>query len=100
MNWKKIEGFEWDEGNKEKNWKKHKVTMKETEEVFLNKPQSVFEDTKHSTKEKRYIIVGKNNFGRLLIVFFTLRKNKIRIISARDQGRTERKKYEKNKTYS
>lgn len=99
-NWKKIEHFDWDEGNREKNWKKHKVTIKEAEEVFLNKPQSVFEDIKHSLKEKRYAIVGKNNFGRLLIVFFTIRKNQIRIISARDQSKAERRKYEKNKTYS
>jgi uncharacterized protein len=96
--WEKIEGFEWDKGNKDKNWIKHRITIKEAEEVFFNKPQSVFDDIKHSQKEKRYTIVGKNNSGKLLTVFFTLRNNKIRIISARNQSKKERRQNEKNKT--
>lgn len=97
FNWEEIEGFEWDEENKDKNLHKHNVTIKETEEVFFNSPQSTFRDKKHSVVEQRYVIVGKSNAGRLLIVFFTIRSGKIRIISARDQSRKERKKYEKAK---
>lgn len=96
VDWKKLERFDWDEGNREKNWKKHKVTIKEAEEVFANKPLKFVPDEKHSKVETRYVAYGKTNNNRRLSVFFTIRKNIFRIISARDQSRKERKAYEKN----
>ena len=45
--------FEWDEGNSEKNWKKHKVSQKECVEVFAHNP-FILEDRLHSQKEDRY----------------------------------------------
>ncbi len=96
VNWKKIERFEWDEGNREKNWKKHKVTIKEAEEIFANKPLQFVPDLKHSKRENRYFAFGKTNNNRMLTVIFTVRKNTFRIISARNQDRKERKAYEKN----
>jgi len=90
----KLNGFDWDEGNKEKNWAKHKVDYKESEEIFFNKPLLIDEDVKHSFKEKRFEALGQTNKGRGLFVAFTIRNNKIRIISARDQDGKERKKYE------
>ena len=51
--------FDWNEGNKEKNWIKHRVTIKETEQVFFNNPRIIWKDDKHSTLEERYIILGK-----------------------------------------
>lgn len=92
------EEFVWDSGNDTKSWKKHGVTAKESEEVFANIPRYVFPDRQHSQKEDRYALYGKTDAGRLLTVIFTLRKNSVRIISARDQSRKERKDYEnKNK---
>jgi|SRR3989344_6052846 len=90
--------FDWDEGNKDKNWKKHKVFYKEAEEVFFNKPLEIFEDPMHSSLEQRYVIYGFTNKDRKLTVVFTYRRNKIRVISARNQSKKERIIYEKNKT--
>lgn len=96
----KIEGFDWDVGNIDKSWKKHLVSSKEAEEVFINKYVFYF-DEKHSQKEDRYVLYGVTNNKRLLIVVFTLRKGLIRVVSARDQNKKERSKYEKeNKTNS
>lgn len=90
----KLEGFEWDQWNVNKNWEKHKVDYKECEEIFINEPVRIFDDNIHSKSEKRYAALGKTNKGRCLVVFFTIRKKKIRIISARDQGQKDRKVYE------
>ena len=87
--------FEWDEGNKEKSKLKHKVTIKEAEEVFINEPRFLFEDKKHSGKEIRYGMFGATNLGRKLAVVFTVRAEKVRIITARDMSKKERKAYEK-----
>lgn len=87
--------FEWDKGNIDKNFKKHGVTDKEAEEVFGSQRKTIMEDEKHSLKELRYMLWGKTKTGRELTVFFTLRKNKVRIISARDMSRKERRAYEK-----
>lgn len=91
----KVVAFEWDKGNIDKNLKKHDVSNQEAEEVFFNKPIVFSEDKKHSTTEKRYMIWGKTNTNRSLTIFFTIRKNKIRIISARDMHKKERGEYEK-----
>lgn len=89
----KIEGFEWDEGNKEKNFRKHKVTYREAEEIFENLPLRLYNDPKHSKLEERYPAYGKTNDNKPLTVVFTVRDNKIRIISARPQHKKERSQY-------
>ena len=92
------EGFLWDEGNSEKNWIKHKVSKLECEEIFFNLPLVVSDDAKHSDYETRYYALGKTKFERHLFVVFTIRTNLIRVISARDMNKKERKIYgQKNK---
>ncbi len=86
--------FEWDKGNIDKN-KKHNVENKESEETFVGEKKFIIRDEKHSLRERRYMLWGKAKTGRKLTVFFTLRKNKVRIISARDMSRKERIAYEK-----
>lgn len=88
-----IEGFEWDQGNLE-HIDKHQVSYKECEEVFLNTPLRMNEDKAHSQEEDRLEVLGKTDKGRLIFLVFTVRKNKIRVISARDQNRKERKNYQ------
>ena len=90
----KIEGFEWDKGNVEKNKKKHNVNPEECEQIFFNMPLILFNDEKHSGKEERFGALGKTDKGRKLAIFFTLRKNKIRVISARNQGKGDRVTYD------
>ena len=86
-------GFDWDSANREKNWIQHKVTWWECEEAFFNQPLYVFPDAGHSLAEERHYVLGKTNQGRLLFIVFTRRKNRIRIISARDMHKKERKIY-------
>ncbi len=86
-------GFEWDEGNTDKNWIKHGVSWLECEQVFFNLPLVVMGDPKHSRKEERYFALGHTDTGRGLFVVFTIRRDKIRVISARDMSRAERKLY-------
>lgn len=92
-----MDGFDWDEWNRNKNWISHKVTFRECEEVFFDKHVVVYEDTKHSTNEKRFGILSKTANDRLLHINFTVKEHKIRVISARDMNRKERKHYEETK---
>ncbi|OGR80465.1 MAG: hypothetical protein A3I11_09040 [Elusimicrobia bacterium RIFCSPLOWO2_02_FULL_39_32] len=88
--------FEWDNHNIEKNWKKHKVRFSECEEVFLNEPLILAEVDKSKIlyREERQLAYGQSNVGRSLFVVFTIRQEMIRVISARDMNRKERRFYE------
>ena len=88
-----IQNFEWDKGNLTKNWVRHNVHYSECEEVFFNEPYIAEEDAVHSVKEKRFYILGKTDRNRLLFIVFTKRGKKIRVISARDMSKKERKIY-------
>jgi uncharacterized DUF497 family protein len=91
-----IEGFDWDSGNGRKSADKHDVSQAEAESIFFNDPLIIVGDTRHSEQEPRLNALGKTSQGRLLHVTFTLRQNAtlIRVISARDMHRKERKAYE------
>ena len=88
-----IEGFQWDKGNKEKNRARHRVAWWECEQVFFNFPLFTFPDLKHSEKEQRHYALGKTDASRHLFVVFTSRGSMIRVISAREMNRKERKVY-------
>ncbi len=88
-------GFEWDQGNITKNWDKHDVSTGECEQIFFNKPLIVKRDREHSKIENRYYVLGRTNMNRLLFVVFTVRNEKIRIISARDMTISEIERYQK-----
>jgi uncharacterized DUF497 family protein len=89
----RFRGFDWDDANREKNWLRHKVTWQECEEVFFNQPLYVYPDQRHSLTEERFYALGKTNGSRFLFVVFTRRKTRIRIISARDMRKKERRVY-------
>lgn len=86
--------FVWDKGNKDKNWLKHKVSNQECEEVFEDKNKKIFKDPVHSQTEKRYILIGMTKNEKLLFIVFTMRNEKVRIISARNINKKERRLYE------
>lgn len=88
---KQYEGFEWDEGNSEKNWIRHRVSNNECEEVFFNRPILVAENRIHSETENRFYLLGQTDTKRKLFISFTIRGKKIRVISARDMSKRERK---------
>lgn len=87
-------GFQWDEGNADKNWELHHVSMAEAEEAFFNRPLVVAADAKHSEKEIRLAALGKTDADRALTIVFTVREDLVRVISARDMSRKERGFYE------
>ncbi|MGH9808585.1 MAG: BrnT family toxin [Terriglobia bacterium] len=91
-----ITGFDWDVGNSRKSADKHDVSQAEVEGVFFNDPLIIVEDTKHSEREPRLNALGKTAQNRLLHITFTLRQNEtlLRVISARDMHRKERRAYE------
>lgn len=90
----KCTGFEWDAYNTEKLRTRHGVDPTESEQVFFNRPFVVGDDSKHSEKENRFFVLGKTDTGRLLFLVFTVRNNRIRVISARDMNRKEREFYQ------
>lgn len=90
----KCTGFEWDEYNADKIWGKHHVTPSECEQVFFNLPLVVQGDVNHSEVEDRFYVLGQTDASRLLFLVFTVRNNKIRVISARDMNRKERRVYQ------
>jgi uncharacterized DUF497 family protein len=89
-------GFQWDEANVTKIWEKHKVTPAECEQIFFNMPMVAAEDTRHSQRELLFYTLGQTDLGRRLFAVFTIRNKLIRVISARDMSRKERKEYERS----
>lgn len=86
--------FEWDPGKASSNWRKHGVSFREASTVF-NDPWSVtFSDPEHSYGEERYIIIGLSDANRILVVSHTDRSYRVRLISAREATRHERRFYE------
>ena len=90
-----VAGFQWDDGNADKNFLAAGVENWECEQVFFNEPLLVLDDARHSAMEKRWAALGSTDAGRALIVVFTKRDQMIRVISARDMNRKERAFYEK-----
>lgn len=87
--------FEWDKHNAGHVRKRHQIEPSECEEVFLNLPLTVQLDPGHSQSEGRYHALGKTNTERILLVVFTVRNKKIRVVTAREPSRKERTAYEK-----
>lgn len=85
--------FQWDEGNGLKSFVKHGITSEQSEQVFFH-PYVLKPDKRHSALEDRLNLIGKTDSGKVLFMSFTVRNNKIRIISARSADKKERKVYE------
>ncbi|MEI7579518.1 MAG: BrnT family toxin [bacterium] len=89
MNRNDLLEFVWDQGNLDKNLKKHHVSNEEIEQTFWDPNKKALKDHKHSELENRQILLGKTFAGRLLFIVFTVRQGKIRVISARDLNKKE-----------
>jgi len=87
--------FEWDPEKAASNVAKHGVTFEEAQTVFQDDLFVAFEDPDHSQGESRLIILGQSTTrSRLLVVAYTERRKAIRLISAREATRKERRAYE------
>jgi uncharacterized DUF497 family protein len=86
--------FEWDEEKNAANLQKHGLSFEEAATVFGDPLSDTFDDPDHSAEEGRFITIGTSERGRLLIVAHTDRDDRIRIISARELTKQERRSYE------
>lgn len=86
--------FEWDETKEKSNLRKHGVSFTEGESIFYDSLSITISDPDHSDEEHRFIDIGTSNKNRVLVVVYTERENRIRIISVRKATNAERKMYE------
>jgi uncharacterized DUF497 family protein len=85
--------FQWDDGNSDKNWRKHQVSQGEIEQSFLNRPLVIASADQRNDRSQRYYALGMADNERLLFVVFTIRSDLIRVVSARPMSRRERRVY-------
>jgi uncharacterized DUF497 family protein len=90
--------FSWDVRKAQVNYEKHRVAFEEAATVFADPDGLDWEDLERSREEKRYKRLGESVVGRILLIVYTVRrtahgKETIRIISARQASRKERKAY-------
>jgi hypothetical protein len=86
--------FEWDNQKSISNDQKHGVSFQEAITVFGDSLAISFNDPDHSLNESRFLMFGLSKLNRLLTVSFTERNNVVRIISAREITKSERRIYE------
>jgi uncharacterized DUF497 family protein len=86
--------FSWNEAKAHRNLKKHRVSFDEAITVFADPLFLIAADDDHSIDEKRFVIMGESNKGRILVIAYAERENDTRIISAREATLKERKNYE------
>ncbi|MFT5042490.1 MAG: uncharacterized DUF497 family protein [Hyphomicrobiaceae bacterium] len=89
----RCEGFEWDEANVSHIAERHDVRAVECEQALLNRPLVVADDRAHSQNESRYYALGRTDDGRHLFVVMTVKGSFLRVVTARDMSRRERKEY-------
>jgi uncharacterized protein len=87
--------FEWDSEKANSNRKKHGISFDEARTVFADPREMTIFDADHSEDEDRYVSMGLSGLGRVIVVSYTERDDRIRIISARVASRRERTQYEK-----
>ena len=86
--------FEWDLKKAATNLKKHGVSFDDAATVFADSLSATQFDREHSAREERFITMGVDQSGKLLLIAHTDRGGYIRIISARKATTAERKGYE------
>jgi uncharacterized DUF497 family protein len=91
--------FEWDRRKAKANLRKHGVSFEEAQTVFTDPLSMTLPDPDHSEDEERFIDIGMSDNRRVLVVVYTERGRRIRLISARKATPVERKQYEEEETY-
>ncbi len=88
--------FEWDDDKAESNLAAHGVTFAEARTAFSDSAHVELYDEDHSEDEGRFAAIGFSSKGRLLLVVFTPRGERMRIISARMAEHDEEEVYEQS----
>ena len=83
--------YQWDENKAASNLRKHRIDFADAVSVFADELAITTADIR--SEEERFVILGLDAFGRVLVVVYTLRSPEIRLISARKATRTERQQY-------
>lgn len=86
--------FEWEPDKAAENLRKHGVSFEEAVSIFFDSLSATAQDRGHELYERRFVTFGLSLSGRLLAVAHTERRNRIRLITAREATRAERKLYE------
>ncbi|MBI3653614.1 MAG: BrnT family toxin [Acidobacteria bacterium] len=89
--------FEWDEEKAKANLKRHKISFDEAKTVFDDPFTITIDDPKHSRIEERFVDIGTSTKGRILVVVYTQRGDRIRLISGRKATEWEREIYEEKR---
>lgn len=90
--------FEWDENKNEIDKRKHGLSFEEAQEVFYDDNAILFDDPDHSFGEERFLIIGMIKSSKICIVSHCYRNsdNVIRLISAREATKREKKTYQES----
>ena len=88
--------LEWDAKKATANLRKHGVSFAEASTVFGDPLSTAFPDPDHSVDEQRYLTIGLSTGGTLMVVGYTEREGRARIITARKVTPRERTFYEKH----
>ncbi len=86
--------FEWDNSKAAKNKKKHGISFHEAATIFGDPLAITFNDPDHSQNEQRLITFGASRLNRYIVVSHTERNGKMRIVSAREMLKHERRIHE------
>ena len=86
------EAFEWDDDKAARNWRDHGITFEMARDAFRDPFAVEWVDDRHGDNEERFALLGMVE-GRLLFVSYTLRGQRIRVISARKAEPNERRRY-------
>lgn len=87
--------FEWDEVKAVANLQKHGVGFDEAQTVFNDPVAITVFDQSHSGDEDRFVDIGHSSHGRVVVVIYTERGERVRIISARLATSSEQQQYER-----
>jgi uncharacterized DUF497 family protein len=85
--------YQWDREKAERNYRKHGVRFADAVSVFEDDLALTIEDM--DLEERRWVTLGQDLFGRLLVLVYVWRGDEIRLISARVANPKERRQYER-----
>ena len=85
--------FAWDPAKARSNLTKHGISFSDVETAFYDQYAISMPDPGASAEE-RFVLVGMDALGTIVVVVYTYRGDSIRIISARRATKSERKSYE------
>jgi hypothetical protein len=85
--------YQWDKNKAGQNFRKHGIYFADAASILTDELAVTIEDT--CSEERRWVTLGRDLFGRTLVVVYIWRGDEIRIISARKANPKERRQYEK-----